>query len=103
MRKAGARFCRLVALALLEGARGRPFLREGRPGAGSMATADECRERLERAGFRLGETAPAPGDPIGWTVSGWRGGGGWAWGSSREAARQSVCRQAEAPGLLPPE
>jgi hypothetical protein len=68
-----------------------------------MATADECRERLERAGVRLDEARDLVVGAMVWEVSG-RCAGRWvsAQGGTREEAWQDACRQALAPGLPPP-
>jgi hypothetical protein len=69
-----------------------------------MATADECRERLERAGVRLEESRDLVAGIVLWEVSGRCGGRHlWAEGHSRDEAWRNACRQAAALGLLPPE
>jgi hypothetical protein len=69
-----------------------------------MATADECRERLERAGFRVRELSRHAAAGASWGVLGGRDGKTvWGFGPTQADAWRDACHRAEALGLLPAE
>jgi hypothetical protein len=66
-------------------------------------TVDECRERLERVGFRVRELSRHTEAGTAWGVSASRDGRGIAgFGATREEAWLNACREAEALGQLRP-
>ncbi len=68
----------------------------------AMATAEECRRRLERAGWEVEESGPHTPQGHGWSVSGTRGDAAiQVWAHGRDETWRRACRRAEALGLLP--
>ncbi len=69
-----------------------------------MATADEYRERLERAGWSVREVPPHASGRASWAVlAEYENVITGGFGATLEEAWQVACRRAEALGLLPPE
>jgi hypothetical protein len=67
-------------------------------------SADECRERLERAGFRVREVSRHTAAGVSWGVFADRDGKTvWGFGPTQADAWRDARRRAEALGLLPPE